>query len=239
MIQEQEKNNLEKIAHNSLYTTLSNQATIEHSYNVFKPYLLNGKILELGPAEGLMTELLLTHTNELTVVDGSSQFCSTLSSKFPQIIVINELFENFSTNIKFDNIVLGHVLEHVENPILILERVKEFLKPNGRIFAAVPNAHSLHRQAAVLMGLIKSESEMSELDFHHGHRRIYNPFSFRSDFIQAGFNIYHYGGYWLKPVSNQQIHASWNIQMLQAFMKLGERYPDIAAEIFIIADNIE
>jgi hypothetical protein len=39
----------------------------------------------------------------------------------------------------------------------------------------------------------------------------------------------------LKPVSNKQIETSWNPEMLNAFMKLGERYPDIAGEIYVIA----
>lgn len=46
-----------------------------------------------------------------------------------------------------------------------------------------------------------------------------------------------FGGYWLKPVSNGQIEENWTGKMVEAFMKLGERYPDIAAEIYIIAKN--
>ena len=36
--------------------------------------------------------------------------------------------------------MLGHVLEHVEDPVAILQRVKMWLNANGRVFAAVPNA---------------------------------------------------------------------------------------------------
>jgi hypothetical protein len=88
-----------------------------------------------------------------------------------------------------------------------------------------------------MMGILQTEDSMSELDFHHGHRRIYNPSSFRADFVKAGLRVEHYGGYWLKPVSNGQIHATWTAEMLQAFMALGERYPDIAAEIYVIAED--
>jgi hypothetical protein len=70
---------------------------------------------------------------------------------------------------------------------------------------------------------------------HHGHRRVFNPESFRRCFLAAGLAIEVFGGYWLKPVSNAQIEATWTSQMLEAFMQLGERYPDIAAEIYVVA----
>jgi hypothetical protein len=39
----------------------------------------------------------------------------------------------------------------------------------------------------------------------------------------------------MKPVSNGQIQESWSDAMLEAFMQMGERYPDIAAEIYVVA----
>ena len=133
--------------------------------------------------------------------------------------------------------MLGHVLEHVEDSISILKLCKLWLSPKGRILAAVPNSRSIHRQAAVIMNLLETEDSMSELDFHHGHRRIYSPETFRNDFKKAGLTILQYGGYWLKPVSNGQIHDNWSREMLYSFMQLGERYPDIAAEIYVISTN--
>jgi hypothetical protein len=57
----------------------------------------------------------------------------------------------------------------------------------------------------------------------------------RRDFHAAGFKIQIFGGYWLKPLSNAQIEAAWTPAMLDAFMQLGERYADIAAEIYVVA----
>ena len=41
----------------------------------------------------------------------------------------------------------------------------------------------------------------------------------------------------MKPVSNAQIEASWTPEMVEAFMVLGERYPDIAGEIYVVASR--
>ncbi|CAN5496104.1 class I SAM-dependent methyltransferase [soil metagenome] len=235
MISEQQR--LESVAQKSLYTTFANSMTIEYCYEIYSRFLKKGNILELGPAEGLMTQHLLNGISEVTVVDGSEVFCEQLQFKFPGLNVVNCLFEDFRTDKKFSNILLGHVLEHVQEPANILNLVKEWLEPDGVILAAVPNSRSLHRQASVIMGLQPTEDTMGELDYHHGHRRIYNPESFRSEFIKSGLQIKHYGGYWLKPVSNSQINASWTKEMLLAFMSLGERYPDIAAEIYVVASH--
>ena len=161
--------------------------------------------------------------------------CKQLKEKYPDIKVINSLFENFSTESKYQTIILGHVLEHVDEPVLVLQHVKQFLKEDGIILAAVPNANSIHRQAAVLMGLIPDVKAFSQLDRHHGHKRVYTIAELENDFSSAGLTIKKTGGYWLKPVSNSQIEKDWTPEMVAAFMKLGEKYPEIAGEIYIVA----
>ena len=233
----EEKSRLEHIANNSLYDKGANAATIHYEFEVFRRFVLPGSILEMGPAEGLMTGHLVDLGQEVVCVDGSEFFSERLKEKYPSVEVITSLFEDFETDRKFDNIVLGHVLEHVDDPVQILKVAKKFLAPNGILFAAVPNARSLHRQAGVIMGLLQAEDELNELDKHHGHRRVFNPESFRQAFYQSGYNIDYFGGYWMKPVANSQIEANWTPEMLEAFMKLGERYPDIAGEIYVVASN--
>ncbi len=234
-----ETSHLERISADSLYAAGANSATIRYSFEIAKRYLLGDSILELGPAEGVMTELLASTGKELTLVEGSGRFCDSLRERFPDANVVHSLFEEFESTLEFDNLVLGHVLEHVQDPVDILARARKWLKPRtGRLFAAVPNSRSLHRQAAVIMGLLKSEDALNEMDLHHGHRRVFDPESFRNAFLQAGFQIEMFGGYWLKPVSNKQIETTWTSDMLDAFMRLGERYPDIAGEIYVVARRV-
>jgi 2-polyprenyl-3-methyl-5-hydroxy-6-metoxy-1,4-benzoquinol methylase len=130
---------------------------------------------------------------------------------------------------------LGHVLEHVIDPVGLLKQAKGWLNPEGRIFCAVPNANSIHRQAAVIMGLLESEASLNESDLQHGHRRVFSPQELKSTFIEAGLLIQLFGGYWLKPLSNQQIQSNWTQSMIDAFMILGERYPEISGEIYVVA----
>jgi len=171
------------------------------------------------------------------VVEGSSVFCEQIKRRLPSVKVYNSYFEVFKCEERFDNIVLGHVLEHVDDPVFVLKHINNFLKPGGLIFAAVPNARSIHRQAAVMMNILETEHSLNTLDLHHGHQRVFNPESFRDIFNKANISISVFGGYWLKPLSNSQIEKHWSKEMLSAFMDLGERYPDIAAEIYIVSQS--
>lgn len=233
----QELEILEKISKNSKYAVGANMGMINYSYELLLRNIRGNRLLEMGPAEGVMTERLISLDKALTVVEGSSSFCESLRLRFPDINVVHSLFEDYQPDTQFDTIVLGHVLEHVEDPVDILRRAKNWLAPKGCIFAAVPNARSIHRQAAVLMGLLPQEDALNDADLHHGHRRVFNPESFRSAFSRAGLHIDVFGGYWLKPVSNAQIESDWTAEMVDAFMRLGERYPDIAGEIYVVASS--
>jgi trans-aconitate methyltransferase len=232
-----EQQRLASIASDSWYGKGLNAATVAYSMRVFSRHWRPGSCLELGPAEGLATAFLVKHFDDLTCVDGAEVFSRALAERYPNVRAESSLIEEYAPRRTFDNIVLGHVLEHVNDPVSILSRVRGWLSPRGRVFATVPNARSLHRQMAVVMNLLASEHELNPFDLHHGHRRVYDPETLRRDVSAAGLRIEIFGGYWIKPASNAQLEAHWTPEMIEAAMVVGERYPDIAAEIYVIASS--
>ena len=233
----QELDELQRISEVSRYSAGVMPTAIRYCHGLMKRHIRGRRILEMGPAEGVMTEVLATADCKLTIVEGSALFCESLRRRFPNVKIVHSLFEDFQPVDVFDTIVLGHVLEHVEDPVGVLRLVRQWLAPGGVVFGAVPNARSLHRQAAVVMGMLAQEDALNEVDRYHGHRRVFNPESFRGVFIAAGLRVDVFGGYWLKPISNKQLEMTWTQPMLDAFMQLGERYPDIAGEIYVVASN--
>ena len=211
--------------------------TTRYCGEIFKRFMKEGSVLELGPAEGVMTDYLSPYFEDYTVVDGADFFIENILEKHPSIEGYSCLFEDFSTERKFDNIILGHVLEHVSEPSSILRMCRGWLAEGGLILAAVPNSNSIHRQAAVKMGLLEHEKQLNQTDIKNGHRRVYNMNELKKDFLSSGFSIVKSGGYWLKPLPNGQINEYWNEKMIDAFLTLGEQYPDIAGEIYIVASK--
>lgn len=217
------------------YSLGVNRYAMEYCGEIFLKFMKDGNVLELGPAEGVMTALLYPHFSDYTIVDGAGFFVEKLKERYPEMHCYASLFEEFSTDKRFDNIVLGHVLEHVESPVDILRRCRSWLADGGRVLSAVPNANSIHRQAAVHMGLLQSVDQLNDTDCRNGHRRVYDVERFKRDFQDAGFRILQSGGYWLKPLSNAQIERDWTDETIRAFLVLGEKYPEIAGEIYVVA----
>ena len=92
----EELHRLESIADHSLYSAGINTDTVRYSFRVFARHLRGDTILEMGAAEGVMTELLATTGKSLTVVEGSRKFCDALAVRFPDARVVHALFEKFA-----------------------------------------------------------------------------------------------------------------------------------------------
>lgn len=233
-----EKSLLNQISSTANYSLGMNGQMIQHSVEIFSRWIKSGSILEMGPADGLSTEYLHCLSDDYHIVEGSEDFCKMLKTKFPKINITNTLFEEFVPQRKYANIILGHVLEHVENPDKIIQVCIEWLEPGGRIIAATPNANSLHRQLAVVSGLISNVHELTYTDISIGHRRVVNPEQLRSYFIDSRLNIEIVGGYYLKSFSNAQIEQITSKDVQKSLMILGEKYSEIAADIYVVATRI-
>ncbi len=126
------------------------------------------------------------------------------------------------------------MLEHVEDPRRLLLQSAQYLKDGGVIIADVPNAMSLHRQIGVKMGLLAAVTDLNEADLSIGHRRVYTPGGLRSEVTAAGLVIEHYGGIFLKMLSNEQTERLFTHEQLLACLEVGADNPELAAEIFVV-----
>lgn len=205
----------------------------EMNYLSLKPYFKGVNLLELGPAMGHMTKFLVNDFENVSVVEGSKELLDLIPD-YDNIEKHHSYFEEFETDKKFDTIIMSHVLEHIENPIKILKLISLWLSENGVIIISVPNSKSFHRLAAVEMGLLESEYELNQRDLDLGHYRVYDLNSLKKDIIESSLKIIDEGGVFLKPVSNGQIDDNWTDQMIDGFYKLGKKFPEFCAEIFVV-----
>ena len=136
----------------SLYLEESafDQRLIYFRYIAAKKFLRGNTCLELGPGSGYMTRLLQHDFEELSVVDASQTNLNNLDC-MSSVKKYCSFFEDFEPDNKFDTIVMEHVLEHVDDPSLILQKAHKWSSENGIYIIGVPNSNSLHRLAAVCM----------------------------------------------------------------------------------------
>ncbi len=209
---------------------------IHFRYKTLLPHLQGPEGLELGPAQGEMTQYLVDHFQHLTVVDGASNLLKSIPNK-SNLTKIHSLFENYIPTKKFNTIIMEHILEHIENPVELLLRIRDWLAPNGKILIGVPNGLSIHRLVAVKMKLLANPCELNSRDHALGHRRVYTPTTLRSDIENAGLHLHEIGGVFFKPVSNGQIEQSWTDEMINGFYELGKDFPENAAELYVVCSN--
>jgi len=205
----------------------------DYGYLQFKPYFKGETCLELGPATGYMTTHLLNDFEELTAVEGSLSLLEQIPVH-EKLVKVHALFEEFEPNKKFDTIVMSHVLEHIEHPVALLQRIRSWMHKDTVFILGVPNAKSFHRLAAVKMGLLKTEYELNERDTALGHYRVYDMNGLKADAKAAGLQVKDSGGILLKFLSNNQIEKMMNDQILDAYFRLGNDFKENSAEIFLI-----
>ena len=206
----------------------------------FEPFLKGGKCLELGCSDGFMTEALSRLCDRVEVVDGSKKFLEQARQRsLANVAYHYGLFENFETEEKFDHIVASYILEHVKDPIEVLNNTRKLLAPGGKLYVVVPNARALSRQLSVHMGFLPTVYALTPNDHGHGHRRTYDRQSLNSDFAATGYNPIVSGGLMLKILADFQMDQLFDDGFLQkshadALYTLGLEYPDLCGSLFSI-----
>jgi len=140
-----------------------------------KQILKGNNCLELGIGHGYTTNTFSSYFKEYEVIEGSEQMIERFFKLFPSSKVNIELgyFEDFEPSKKFDVILMGYVLEHVDDPMQILIKYRQYLAENGSIYVVVPNGSALNRRFGLKAGYIKSLDEVSEFDYKCGHKRTF------------------------------------------------------------------
>ncbi len=193
-------------------------------------------LLELGLGHGFTTPLFNSACDKQVVVEGSQVVIDLFQKNHLDFAstVVFDYFENFDTNELFDVIVMGFVLEHVDDPGLLLKRYKKFLKPTGKIFIAVPNAKSLNRRLGLELGIIDDIYSLNANDVAQGHKRQFCRDTLRQLLAECGYGVVHEEGIYLKPLPLAVLKTLPDFQAnLQAMLKVGIEFPDLCVGLLM------
>jgi 2-polyprenyl-3-methyl-5-hydroxy-6-metoxy-1,4-benzoquinol methylase len=210
----------------------------------FAPFFREGNALELGSFKGDFTKRLISYFTELTCVEASSEAIINAKEKLgTNVNFINSTFETATLPCKYDNIIITHVLEHLDNPVYTLKRINnEWLSDSGRLFLVCPNANAPSRQIAVKMGLIDHNSAVTVAEAEHGHRITYTLDTLEQDAKASGLNVVHRSGIFFKALANFQWDKLLNTgiispEYLEGCYQLGQQYPDLCSSIFLMCQK--
>lgn len=101
------------------------------------------KYLEIGPGFGqfLIKSIVGAKFDEylaidisLTSVQRCLEYLKYKNIKLDKVSILTKNFMEYSSDEKFDCIVMGEVLEHLENPVFALEKIYDLLEKKGYLF---------------------------------------------------------------------------------------------------------
>jgi len=194
-------------------------------------------ILELGLGHGFTAQIFSRQFKKHVVLEGSPSVIENFRKHFPdcQPEIIETYFENFASSEKFDVIVMGFVLEHVDDPLQIITHFKNFLAPGGKMFIAVPNAEALNRRLGHFAGLLPDLQVLSENDIISGHKRYYTVKSLTEEVKNAGCEMELMEGIYLKPFTTKQMMSlNFEKNIIEALCKAGVDYPELSLGILVM-----
>jgi len=218
----------------SWYTTSGfYKQLVNFGFQTIQPFLKGKTVLEIGPADGAMTKLLTRRFSHISLIEPSHKYATMLQKAFPKATIYQSFVENFHPPQTYDTIVMAHVLEHVPRPVQALKHLKKAMRKSSRLIIVVPNANSIHRHVGVAMHLLNDVHDLNAYDKKLGHQRIYDSVLLRSHIKRAGLSIVAQGGIMVKPLSNAQME-SWNPKIINGLFKVGQKLPDLCAELYMI-----
>lgn len=219
---------------------------VMHRYMIrsFEPFFKQGSLLELGSFRGDFTRRLLAFFDDVTCVEASDVAVEDARRKLgDKANFVNSSFETATLPRRYDNIVLTHVLEHLDDPVTVLRRINdEWLATGGRFFLVCPNANAPSRQIAVKMGLIAHNAAVTPAEAEHGHRRTYSLDTLERDAVAAGLRVVHRSGIFFKALANFQWDRLMKTDIispayLDGCYALGQQYPDLCSSIFLMCET--
>ena len=210
----------------------------------FIPFFKSGNFLELGSFKGDFTKRFLPYFDDITCVEVSDEAVAIAKNTFgDKVKFVQSLFETAVLESKFNNIVLTHVLEHIDDPVAVLKRVNdEWLADDGRFFLVCPNAIAASRQIAVKMGLISHNAAITPAEAEHGHKITYTLDTLERDARAAGLKVVYRSGIFFKALANFQWDRLLNTDIisqeyLEGCYQLGQQYPDLCSSIFLMCEK--
>jgi 2-polyprenyl-3-methyl-5-hydroxy-6-metoxy-1,4-benzoquinol methylase len=109
------------------------------------------RVLELGPANGYMTAVMRDRGCTVVGIEFDEAMAAEAEAYAERMIVGDLDALDFDAELgddRFDVIVAADVLEHLRDPVAVLQRLRPFLRPDGHLVVSLPNiAHGSVRLA--------------------------------------------------------------------------------------------
>ena len=197
---------------------------------IFNKIPSNSLVLDVGCGSGSLGKKLISEKHcKVYGIDISHKAIDYAKRNIDVAKQVNIEYEMPIFDKKFDVIIFGDILEHLQWPDLILERYKKFLKREGIIILSLPNVANIRIRFNLLLGKW-DYTETGILD--NTHLRFYTKKTIEEMISRNNFKILSYS--FTPGFSFLFFRNNKKIQKL-----LGNLYPKLFALqfIYVIREN--
>jgi len=120
--------------------------SLESNSNNSSVSIQSKKFLDVGCGEGFVLKFFKDSGWEIVGVDFSTHGIRTKNPELESFIIQGDVYEELNSlkekSSKFNVIFLGNILEHVLDPIALIDQLKKLLEKHGLLVITVPNDFS-------------------------------------------------------------------------------------------------
>ena len=111
-------------------------------------FVPKGRVLDIGCGRGITLFQMKEAGWETFGVELSETAATHARALLGDSVQVGDVLTAPWARASFDVVILWHVLEHLPDPVSVVARCRELLRPDGLLVVAVPNFESLQRLAA-------------------------------------------------------------------------------------------
>lgn len=120
---------------------------------------LGGRFLDVGCGEGFLLADMASRGWEVRGLDFSHAGVTAMNPEVAQFVDLGDTFNLLDAAItsgeSYDLVWSFHVLEHVTNPVGLMERLRRVLSPGGTLVVSVPNDGNVFHEQLLKDGFIQ------------------------------------------------------------------------------------
>lgn len=104
------------------------------------------RVLDIGCGQGVFLEMMRDRGFEVCGVELGEQSSRIARKKRGLSVITGDLSSLDAEKESFDAVLMSHLIEHVDDPVALLERVRDLLRPGGVALLSLPNYRCIERR---------------------------------------------------------------------------------------------
>ncbi|MBN1181079.1 MAG: class I SAM-dependent methyltransferase [Bacteroidales bacterium] len=173
------------------------------TYNAIKKYVpVKGNFLDIGCGNGAVLYFARKDGWKVKGLEISPDYANYLRDTLKMEVHVADFMEFENTGEKYDAVALRHVLEHLPDSILALNKISKLLKNRGYGIFEFPNINSVSHRFQRFLNKTGLHRKKFSPSFRPGHCNEFSRRTFKYLLKLTNFELIRWETYSYKPLTN-------------------------------------